>query len=106
MKGLDRLTRSGQRIGQGNDFGGKVALIANVAERTNDRRHIGMTEANRLTVGIGEVNMPDERARVAKSSGEIGFLDIHVKKIGEDADVCGFQGAQPCRSVADATEEI
>ena len=49
---------------------------------------------------------PISAPRVADRGGEIGFLDVHVKEVGEDADVLRLQRAQPGGGVAEAVEEV
>src|SRR5215207_577616 len=52
------------------------------------------------------MNMSDEGADIAQCRGGIRLLDVHMKKIREDAHVREVRVAKPRRGVADAVKQI
>ena len=81
-------------------------MVADGAQRCDDRRDVRLAKADRAAIGVGEVNVPHEVAGLAQRRRRVGLLDIHVEQISQHADVGDALRPQPDSGVADAVKKI
>jgi hypothetical protein len=104
--GLDCLTRSSFRIGPSEGLGGNTTLVTEAFQGFRNRAHLGVTTPNGTTVAVGEMNMSDMPSPFSKSSGNVGFFNVHVKKVGQECDALGGEAIQKVRRLVETIEEV
>ena len=73
---------------------GKVAIVTGASQGSGYGAELQMSTPSGLSVGIDKVDMPQVLPRLPQGTGQTGFLDIHVKQIGQQFHRLGFQGPQ------------
>ena len=104
--GCEGLSSSGFGIGKRKNLSRKIALIAYFFERRDHGNRVGVPEAHRLTVRVGEMDVADVLSRLADRSGEVTLLDVHVIEIRQQDDVSQLMFVEKAASVAEAIEKL
>ena len=81
--GLDRLRGGGFGVRQRENLSRKITSEADVPERGDDRGSVRVTEADRLAVAIGEVDVSDVAAAGAERGSVRDLLDVHMEQVAE-----------------------
>ncbi len=57
-------------------------------------------------VGIDKMNVAQVPASLPHRRSEVGFLDVHVKQVGQQADIVGLQGLQQLHALPQRVDQV
>ena len=81
-------------------------MVPDLTQAGNNRPRIGMAQPHSLPVGIGPVNVADVRGHRSDGCCAIGFLNVHVKQIAEQANIMQAALLEKIGGIGLAVEEI
>ncbi len=74
------------RITVGEALNREGVLVFELFERLHDPGQIGMAGADSVAIGVGKMNVLDAIPGIHQGLARIGFFDVHVEEVGEQAN--------------------